>query len=231
MFLAESAGNSYEVTIKKSLARGIKARYNKGGSVLSNTNAAKVIEKGSGFMPSDKNRVYTIEDIENLPEGERAELIDGKIYYMSSPRLIHQRLLGELHARIYNYIKSKNGPCEVFFAPLAVYINKDKHNYVEPDISVICDKTKLDERGCNGAPDWVIEIVSPSSRQMDYYRKLFKYSSAGVREYWIVDPQKNRVLVYNFESEEIQDYTFADTVKAGIYDDFYIDFSEMPAET
>jgi len=80
-------------------------------------------------------------------------------------------------------------------ASFAVYINKDRHNYVEPDISVICDKTRLDERGCHGAPDGVIEIVSPSSRQMDYYRKLFKYSSAGVREYWIVDSERNsRIL-------------------------------------
>ncbi len=192
------------------------------------TKVAVAVEKRSGFMPSEKEKVYTLEDIENLPEGERAELIDGKIYYMASPKLTHQRLLVELSVRIYNYIKAKNGSCEVLPAPFAVFINKDKYNYVEPDISVVCDKSKLDERGCNGAPDWVIEIVSSSSRQMDYYRKIFKYSSAGVREYWIVDAQKNRVLVYNFESEEIQDYTFADSVKAGIYEDFYIDFSELP---
>ena len=194
------------------------------------TNVAVAIDKRSGFMPLEEKRVYTIDDIENLPEGERAELIDGKIYYMSSPRLVHQRLLVELSARIYNYIKEKGGPCEVLPAPFAVFINKDRHNYVEPDISVICDKSKLDERGCHGAPDWVIEIVSTSSRQMDYYRKLFKYCSAGVREYWIVDPERNRVLVYNSENEEIQDCTFADSVKVGIYEDFYIDFSELPVE-
>lgn len=194
------------------------------------TNAAVVLEKRSDYMPSADNRIYTIDDVENLPEGERAELIDGKIYYMSSPRLGHQRLLLDLSARIYNYIKEKGGSCEVIPAPFAVFINKDMHNYVEPDISVICDKNKLDERGCHGAPDWIIEIVSPSSRQMDYYRKLFKYSSAEVREYWIVDPERNRVMVYNFESEEIQDCTFTDSVKAGIYEDFYIDFSELPVE-
>ena len=194
------------------------------------TNAAVAVEKRSGFMPSAEKRIYAIEDIESLPEGERAELIDGRIYYMSSPRFIHQKLLGEIHTLINNYIKSKGGSCEVLPAPFAVFINKDRYNYVEPDISVICDKTKLDERGCHGAPDWVIEIVSPSSRQMDYYRKLFKYSSAGVREYWIVDPERNRVLVYNFETEEFQECTFADSVKAGIYEDFYIDFSELPVE-
>lgn len=197
---------------------------------MASTNTAVAIERRSDYMQKADNRIYTIEDIENLPDGERAELIDGKIYYMASPKYIHQKLLGELHTIINNYIKSKGGSCEVLPAPFAVFINKDKHNYVEPDISVICDKTKLDERGCHGAPDWVIEIVSPSSRQMDYYRKLFKYCSAGVREYWIVDPERNRVLVYNSETEEIQDCTFVDSVKAGIYEDFYIDFSELPVE-
>ena len=197
---------------------------------MAGKNAAVAIERRSGFMPLQNERIYTIDDIEKLPEGERAELINGKIYYMSSPRLIHQRLLVELSARIFNYIKEKGGSCEVLPAPFAVFINKDRHNYVEPDISVICDKTKLDERGCHGAPDWIIEIVSPSSRQMDYYRKLLKYSSAGVREYWIVDPERSSVLVYNFETDKIQEYTFKDSVKAGIYEDFTIDFSELPVE-
>ncbi len=78
-----------------------------------------------------------------------------------------------------------------------------------------------------GAPDWIIEIISPGSRQMDYYTKLFKYQTAGIREYWIVDPEKNRILVYNFETEQTGDYTFSDSVKAGIYDDLYIDFSDI----
>ena len=197
---------------------------------MASTNAAVAIERKGDYMPSADNRIYTIDDIEKLPEGERAELINGKIYYMSSPRLVHQRLLMELGTIINNYIKSKGGPCEVLPAPFAVFINKDRYNYVEPDISVICDKTKLDERGCHGAPDLIIEIISPSSRQMDYYRKMVKYNSAGVREYWIVDPERSSVLVYNFEFDKIQEYTFKDSVKAGIYEDFYIDFSELPVE-
>ncbi|MDE5589145.1 MAG: Uma2 family endonuclease [Acetatifactor sp.] len=76
----------------------------------------------------------------------------------------------------------------IYLAPYAVFLNADETNYVEPDISVICDKSKLDERGCNGAPDWIIEVVSPSTERMDYGIKLFKYRSAGVREYWIVNP-------------------------------------------
>ena len=111
-----------------------------------------------------------------------------------------------------------------------VFLNKDDYNYVEPDISVICDKNKLDDRGCNGAPDWVVEIVSPSSKQMDYFTKLFKYREAGVREYWIVDAQRNQITVYNFEAEEIANYTFADSVKVGIYEDFSIDFSTISME-
>lgn len=92
---------------------------------------------------------------------------------------------------------------------------------------MICNPNKLNERGCVGAPDWIIEIVSPGSRKTDYFTKLFKYRTAGVREYWIVDPIKNLILVYNFDTSDSEQYTFADTIKAGIYDDLYIDFSKM----
>ena len=162
-----------------------------------------------------------------MPEGERAELIDGQIYYMAPPSRRHQTIAKELFSTINTYIKSKNGSCEAFFAPFAVFLNKDDINYVEPDICVICDRDKLTDAGCSGAPDWIIEIVSPGSRRMDYYTKLFKYRTAGVREYWIVDSEKNRILVYNFESQDTGDYTFTDSVKAGIYDDLYIHFSNL----
>lgn len=98
---------------------------------------------------------------------------------------------------------------------------------VEPDISVICDSNKLDDSGCKGAPDWVIEIVSPASKQMDYYTKLFKYRTAGIREYWIVDPSKNLVVVYNFELGETEQYTLQDSIKVGIYDELVIDFGSI----
>ena len=78
---------------------------------------------------------------------------------------------------------------------------------MEPDISVICDKSKLDDRGCVGAPDWIIEIASPSTKRTDYGVKLFKYRSAGVREYWIVDPLKNLILVYNFDTSDSEQYS------------------------
>ena len=90
---------------------------------------------------------------------------------------------------------------------------------------MICDPSKLDEKGCHGAPDWIIEIVSPGSRSMDYYKKLFKYSSAGVREYWIVDSEKNRITVYNFGQDDMQEYSFGEDVPVGIYEGFSIRIS------
>ena len=170
---------------------------------------------------------YTIKDIYNLPDGQRAELIDGQIYYMAPPSRRHQRIILSLSRQIADYIDAKNGTCEVDIAPFAVFLNEDAKTYVEPDISVICDSDKLTDQGCKGAPDWIIEIVSPGSRKMDYFTKLFKYRTAGVREYWIVDPIKNFVIVYNFDRSDSEQYTFADTIKAGIYDDLYIDFSTI----
>lgn len=170
---------------------------------------------------------YTVDDIYALPEGERAELIDGQIYFMATPSMIHQRLVMELSYRIRDYIGRKKGDCEVFPSPFAVFLNAEKDIYLEPDISVICDKDKIAPEGCKGSPDWIIEIASPTSRPMDYYKKLLKYSTAGVREYWIVDFEKNRITVYGFQRDSLEEYTFSDKVKAGIYDDFEIDFSEI----
>ena len=170
---------------------------------------------------------YTIEDIYNLPEGARAELIDGQIYYMALPTRKHQDIAGTLYRKIADYIDTKGGPCKTYISPFAVFLNDDDKNYVEPDVSVICSPNKLNDRGCVGAPDWIIEIVSPGSRKTDYFTKLFKYRTAGVREYWIVDPIKNLILVYNFDISDSEQYTFSDTIKASIYDDLYIDFSKM----
>ena len=163
--------------------------------------------KGCVTMPlPQQNKEYTIDDIYALPDGQRAELIDGQMYMMAPPNRRHQRILLSLSRKI---------------------LNADDKNYVEPDISVICDPDKLTDKGCTGAPDWIIEIVSPGSRRTDYYTKLFKYHTVRVKEYWIVDPEKNRILVYNFASEDIGDYTFSDAVKAGIYEDLEIDFSSI----
>jgi Uma2 family endonuclease len=183
--------------------------------------------KGVMTMPLQQEKTYTVADIYELPDKERAELIDGRIYYMSTPSRIHQKILHFLDKTIGNYIDEKGGSCEVYPAPFAVFLNRDDVNYVEPDISVICDMEKLDDKGCQGAPDWVIEISSPGSRRMDYMIKLFKYRSAGVREYWIVDPADQTVSVYNFEKDDMQKSTFEDIIKAGIYEDLEIDFSNI----
>lgn len=165
---------------------------------------------------------YTIEDIYALPDGERAELIDGQIYYMAPPSTAHQRLVHFFDREIGNYVRAKKGECEVFPAPFAVFLSESSKNYVEPDISVICDKNKITENGCQGAPDWIIEIVSPSSRRMDYYKKLLKYRTAGVREYWVVDQDRNLVTVYNFEADNMEEYLFGEAVPVGIYEEFSI---------
>ncbi|WP_300714751.1 Uma2 family endonuclease, partial [uncultured Acetatifactor sp.] len=160
--------------------------------------------------------------------GQRAELIDGQMYMMAPPNFRHQKLVMELSAAIHQYIKNHGGNCEVLPAPFAVFLNEDDLNYVEPDISVICDKNKLTDKGCNGAPDWVIEITSPSNPQNDYGVKLFKYRTAGVREYWIVNPQKNTVMVYDFENEKKSNqYAFEDGVPVCIYEDFSIRISDL----
>ena len=174
-----------------------------------------------------ENNKCTIEDIYALPDGQRAELIDGELYMMATPGTQHQRLVGFLYFEISNYIRNKNGDCESFVAPFAVFLNADDKIYLESDISVICDKDKLTDKGCKGAPDWVIEVVSPTSRPMDYYRKLMKYGIAGVREYWVVEYEKNHIIVYNFDQDTVDEYSFSGKVKAGIYEDLEIDFSEI----
>ena len=179
-------------------------------------------------MALPKEHTYTIDDIYALPDGERAELINGQIYYMAPPSRKHQDLSMELSGTIREYIRSHKGSCKVYAAPFAVYLDETSDTYVEPDISVICDKNKLDDRGCKGAPDWIIEIVSPSSKQLDYLVKLLKYQSTGVREYWIVDPRRKTVTVNYFGKNLLNiQYSFDSIIKVNIYEDLYIDFSEI----
>ena len=175
-----------------------------------------------------QEKTYTIEDIYALPEGKRAELIDGQLYMMAPPKRIHQELVSQFTKIIGSYIDTHAGSCKIYPAPFAVFLNADSMNYVEPDISVICDKNKLDEYGCNGAPDWVIEIVSPSTERMDYGIKLFKYRSAGVREYWIVNPLNRNVNVFDFEyNEKTRQYIFNDIIPVSIYENLSIRVSDL----
>lgn len=179
-------------------------------------------------MPLPKEHSHTIEDIYSLPDGQRAELIDGHIYNMAPPLRIHQRIATRLSSIIDRYISDNNGSCEVYSAPFAVFLNKDDKNYVEPDISVICDKNKLSDRGCEGAPDWIIEVVSPSSQRMDYQIKLFKYRTAGVKEYWIINPETQTITVYGFENDgNTGQYHFNQPVPVGIYPGFTIQLADL----
>ena len=171
---------------------------------------------------------YTEEDYYNLPDDARAELINGQFYYMASPSRIHQEVVHFFDKKIGNYIDSQDGSCKVYPAPFAVKLFNDKKTIVEPDISVICDPNKLTDKGCSGAPDWIVEIISPGNPAHDYIRKLNLYANAGVREYWIIDPLGKEVSIYFFEKSSFPvPYTFEDKVKVNIYDDLWIDFQEL----
>lgn len=174
-----------------------------------------------------QERLYTIDDIYALPDKKRAELIDGRIYNMALPTRKHQRIVGEMFAVIREYILRSHGTCEVNIAPFAVFLNADDTNYVEPDICITCDHNKLTDKGCCGAPDWVIEIVSPGSRSMDYYTKLFKYRTCGVKEYWIVDYERDLVTAYDFLDGTAANYTFSDDIPVSIYPGFRINLAAL----
>ncbi len=179
-------------------------------------------------MPLLKENVFTSSDYWNLPEGRRAELIDGRLYDMAPPSRIHQKLVQEISRAVGNHIAQTGGTCEVYPAPFAVNLDSEDKNWVEPDISVICDKNKLTDRGCTGAPDWIIEIVSPSSRRLDYNIKNALYSESGVREYWIVDPEKERTTVYRYEEDAAPViFPFTDVIQVGIYSELQITVSEL----
>ena len=170
----------------------------------------------------------TLEQYEALPENRRAEVFDDVICDMASPSQIHRMLSMELSNILYNYIKRKNGGCQVFSAPFDVKLSDKPLTIVQPDIMIICDKDKLDGKRCNGAPDFIIEIVSPGNPSDDYIRKLYYYKNAGVREYWIVDSRRKIVTVNDFEGDIVSvQYSFDSIIKVNIFDDLYISFSDI----
>ena len=178
---------------------------------------------------SDTERVYTIEDIYALPEDVWAELIDGRLYYIGFPTRTHQKLAGGMYLTVANYIRSKGGTCEVYIPPFGVYLFADESTYLLPDLIVVCDLSKLNERGCWGAPDWVVEVLSPSTGSKDMSIKLFKYRTAGVREYWMIDPVKQIVITYDFtgKDEKASIYSFEDAIPSAIYPDLLITPASM----
>lgn len=175
-----------------------------------------------------QSKIITLEQYDALPEDTRAEVFDGVVYNMSSPSEIHQTISTELTTILNTYIKNKKGSCRVFHAPFDVKLSDTPLTIVQPDLMIVCDKDKLDGKRCNGAPDFIIEIVSPGNPADDYIRKLYYYKNAGVREYWIVDPRRKTVTVNYFEKNILNiQYSFDSIIKVNIYDNLLIDFSDI----
>ena len=178
-----------------------------------------------------KKKYNTVEDWLNLPDDRRAELIDGVFYDMAEPTIWHQRVAGLVYFEAIKYVREKGGNCLPLISPVGVQLDKDDKTVVEPDVVIVCDPDKVKDRVIYGAPDWVLEVVSPSSKTKDYIVKLGKYQNAGVREYWIIDRKQERVTVYSHlddsENMEVKIYGFSEPVPVGIYDDLILDLSEI----
>jgi Uma2 family endonuclease len=186
-------------------------------------------------MLTDPIKTYTYKDYLSYDEGERIEIIEGEIINMSpAPSRIHQKIITEILGELRNYIKLNNDPCEVYPAPFDVILTNDNddilnsRNIVQPDISVICDKSKLTDKGCTGSPDMIVEVVSEYNPRNDYIRKLNLYEQFKVKEYWIVNPIKKNIFVYTLTDNGYDaptSYTFNDKIKVNIYDNLEIDFN------
>ncbi len=178
-----------------------------------------------------KQGEYTIRDYRKLPEDMRAELIDGTLIFLEAPDFTHQELVAELIFEFKLYIRKKGGLCRILSSPLDVQLDCDDKTMVQPDIVLVCQEDRITRKGIYGAPDFCIEVVSDSSRKRDYGIKVQKYMNAGVKEYWIIDTKRKKIVCYWFEGKdapEITMYTFQDHVPVGIYDGgLEIDFSDI----
>lgn len=186
-------------------------------------------------LPLEKAR-YTFVDAFAWDEGEHVEIINGEVFMMATPSRFHQEICFEIGRQLGNYLEGKQ--CKVYLAPFGVRLfeqegdmPKDVDTVVQPDISVVCDRSKLDAYGCKGAPDLVIEVLSPSTQRHDQLVKLNLYQRAGVREYWIVDPENRtvRVMIQTeagiFQTHEI--YKQEDVAKVNVLDGCFIELSKV----
>ncbi|TCW42547.1 Uma2 family endonuclease [Thermohydrogenium kirishiense] len=185
-------------------------------------------------LPKESKK-YTYADYLTWPEGERWEIINGVPYNMSpSLERKHQKVVGELFAYIHNYLKGKT--CEVYNVPFDVRlldenVSDDVTNVVQPDIVIVCDPRKLDDKGCKGSPDMIVEVVSPSTLKRDLKEKFYLYEKAGVKVYWIVFPDEKTVLSYHlgedgkYKRPEV--YSEEDNIKVGIFESLEIDLKDV----
>lgn len=167
----------------------------------------------------DMDRKYTADEFfEIIPEtNEKYELIDGEIVMQAAPSTIHQRIVGGLYSEFRSFIKGNKGKCEPFISPYDVKL--DDSNCLQPDFLVVCDPNKIDDKRCNGTPDFVAEVVS-GDRSLDFNKKLGLYKSFGVKEYWIVDPREERTVTYVFDNGKVTDvsiYPFDAPVPVDIF--------------
>ena len=159
---------------------------------------------------------YTYADYAALPDDRRVELIDGKFYDMASPNSRHQIIIGDLYGQFLHCLEGHPG-CMALLSPLDVMLDEDDRTVVQPDLMVICDRHKLRKGRVFGAPELVIEVVSPGSRKMDYGIKTQKYINAGVKEYWVLDFEKKRVLLYRLEHDvDVTIMSTEDTIPVAI---------------
>ena len=165
-------------------------------------------------LSEKKQGEYTLDDYYALPDERRVELIDGVIYDMAAPAIIHQKILGELFILFRECMDRHEGNCEVYLSPCDVRLDRDNRTMVQPDLLVVCEEYDIGAKAFDGAPALTLEILSPSTRSKDMLLKLHKYANAGVREYWIVDPDRQTVLVYDLEHENYypDKYTFEDCI-------------------
>lgn len=172
---------------------------------------------------------YTLADYYAWPEEERIELIDGVIYNMSAPLLVHQAIVGEIAYTLKDYVKKNKGTCMVFEGPIDVQLDCDNKTMIQPDILVVCGREKFGRKNILGAPDMVVEVLSPNTRRKDMTIKLSKYAGAGVREYWMVDPERENIIVYDIENDMIMAvYTFKQQVPVRIFhEECVVDFQEI----
>ena len=186
--------------------------------------------KEAAAMYRAKNQgEYTMEDYYALPEERRAELIDGIIYDMASPTSVHQLIGAEIWEQLKSYIRNSKGKCVPMLAPLDVQLDCDDRTMVQPDVLVVCDRERIHMNCVYGAPDFIVEIMSKATRKKDSIIKLNKYMNAGVREYWMVDTESRKVVVYDFAHEEYPViYGGEDKVPVGIFDgECKVDFGEI----